>query len=191
MLSVRYAIFRGTPPPDIKPLFRSRDYWVLENHAALPRAFVPAHVEAIADDQEMQRRLGLTEFNPRQVAFINSPLNLPAIIQGNAEIKMEIPTRIDIEATMVTPGLLVVADNWDQSWQAYVNGQRTPILIANHSLRGVRLPAGRSWVELRYKSRMVTIGNILAGTAILMMLGWTGVMWRRRKVSPSVPQPAA
>jgi hypothetical protein len=191
MLSLRYAIFRGMPAPNIKPLFRSRDYWVVENHSALPRAFVPAHVEAIADEKEMLLRLGLPEFNPRKVAFINAPLDLPTEIQGSAEIKNEIPTRIDIEANMVTPGLLVVADNWDKSWQAYVNGQPTPILIANHSLRGIPLPPGRSWVELRYKSRMVTIGNMLASVAILMMLGWTAVMWRRRKASPRVPQPAA
>ncbi len=41
MLGVRHVIFRGSPPPGVKPEFQSPDYWILENRSALPRVFVP------------------------------------------------------------------------------------------------------------------------------------------------------
>ena len=41
MLGVRYVVFRGTPPPSVKPAFQGNDYWVLINSNALPRTFVP------------------------------------------------------------------------------------------------------------------------------------------------------
>jgi Predicted membrane protein len=184
MLSVRYAIFRGTPKPGIKPRFQSVDYWVLENRSALPRVFVPRRVDAIADDEETLRRLALPEFNAREVAYVETPLDLPAVIRGNAEIREEIPTRIAVDAQMDTPGLLVLADRWDKGWQAYVNGRRTPILQTNYAIRGVALPSGHSRVEFRYESKMLAIGNGLAIGAIAVMLGWIGVVvWRRRKAT--------
>jgi len=182
MLSVRYAIFRGTPLPGIRPRFRSEDYWVLENRHALPRVYVPARVESIPSDDEVLRKLALPSFNPREVAYVDASLSMWGTIRGKAEIKEEIPTRIVVNAQMESRGLLVLADNWDKGWRAYVNGKPTPVVRTNYSIRGVALPAGPSNVEFRYESPALVLGNALAAAAITALLGWGAALaWRRRK----------
>ena len=49
MLSVRYLVGRGLPPPNSHPAFQGTDYWVLVNSNALPRVFVPRRVETAAE----------------------------------------------------------------------------------------------------------------------------------------------
>ncbi len=182
MLSVRYAIFRGAPKPGIKPRFRSEDYWVLENRHALPRVYVPTRVETVPSDEETLRKLALPDFNPREVAYVDSHMAMWGVVRGKAEIKEEIPTRIVVEAEMQTRGLLVLADNWDKGWRAYVNGKPAPIVHADYSIRGVVLPPGSSKVEFRYESAALARGNVLALVAIAILLGWTAASaWRRRR----------
>jgi len=182
MLSVRYAIFRGAPLPGIRPRFRSEDYWVLENQHALPRVFVPKRVEAVPNDQVALRKLALPSFDAREVAYIDSHISMWGTIRGQAEIREEIPTRIVVDAKMETPGLVVLADNWDKGWRAYVNGKRTPIVRTNYSIRGVLLDPGLSSVEFRYEPSALALGNTLAIAAIASLLAWAAALvWRRRR----------
>ena len=120
MLGVRYVIGRGSPPPTPTPLFKAPDYWVLVNSNALPRAFVPRRVETVAEDKARLAKLAADDFNPREVAYVESPVNLPGPCRGTASIVEEIPTRIRVSVQMETPGLVVLADLWDKGWQAYL-----------------------------------------------------------------------
>ena len=180
MLGVRYVIFRGVPPPNANPVFQSPDYWILENRSALPRAFVPQRVEVVPSDDEELRKLARPEFDPREVAYAETPVDLPPQCRGTANIESEIPTRIVVAATMKTPGLLVLADRWDKGWRAYLNGKPVPILKTDYALRGVVLPAGSTRVEFRYQSATVTGAFVLAAGALLILAGWLVVAaWRR------------
>jgi hypothetical protein len=185
MISLRYAIFRGMPAPDIQPRFQSPDYYVLENHRALPRVYIPRRVESVRTDQDALRKVTIPEFDARSVAYVESRLDMWGPIRGTAKIVEEIPTNIVVDAQMQTPGLLVLADNWDKGWRAYVNGKRTPILRTNYAIRGVVLSSGSNKVEFRYESSALALGNALALASILILLGWTRVVvWRRRKNNP-------
>jgi hypothetical protein len=175
MLGVRYVIFRGSPPQGVKPTFQSPDYWVLENNSALPRAFVPQRVEVVPDDVERLGQLARPEFNPRETAYVETPVDLPPECRGAVNIKNEIPTRIVIAAQMETPGLLVLADLWDPGWRAWLDGKPAPILRTDHALRGVVLPAGSSTVEFRYASATVACAFLLAAGALVILTGWLAV----------------
>ena len=186
MLGVRYVIFRGTPSAELaKTAIHSPEYFVLENHRALPRAFVPGRVELAADPKERLARLGAADFNPREVAFVETPVSLPGAIRGTAEIVAETPTHITVSARMETPGLLVLADSWNSGWNAAVNGHPAPILCANHAIRGVVLPAGVNNVEFRYFPVSLKWGLYLAGIAAAVIAGWCFAI--RRWASPFNP----
>jgi hypothetical protein len=187
MMGVRYVIFRGQPPPDIQPKFQSPDYWVMENKSALPRAFIPQRVEMVPEVGERLRKLADAEFDPRQVAYVETSVDLPPDCRGTVEIADEIPSRIMVKARMETPGLLVLADFWDQGWQACVEGKPAPILRANHALRAVALPAGAANVEFRYESATVKRAFQLAGASVALLIGWVGfAAWQKRKPRPAV-----
>ncbi len=181
MLNVRYVVIRGAAREGLQPMFQSPDYWVLENKSALPRAYVPSHVELVTNEDTMLVKLGGSEFDPRAVAYVETPVEFPEQIQGEATIVRENPAEIQISAQMNTPGLLVLSDYWEKGWRAYVNGKATPILRVNYALRGVTLPAGPSKIEFRYESETVHRSLQLSFVSMLVLLGLGGGgLWSRR-----------
>jgi hypothetical protein len=194
MLNVRYVIFRGSPNPTDRPVFQGPDYWVLENRSALERAFIPQRVEVEADEQIRLAKLAASDFDPRAVAYVEAPVGLPAAVRGTATIVAEIPTRVSLAVNMETPGLVVLADLWNQGWRAYLNGQRQPILRVNHAIRGVVTPAGVGTLEFRYEPASFAWGLKLAGLAAVILLGWSWTAFRHQQRSLStrdrtIPQP--
>ena len=181
MLNVRYVIFRGSPNPTDRPFLQGPDYFVLLNRSALARAFVPRRVEAVPDEQARLEKLASPGFDPREVAYVESPVSLPSACQGRAEILSEIPTRITVTLQMDTPGLVVLADLWDKGWKAYLNGKPVTVLRANHAIRGVMVPAGSGTLEFRYEPATFAWGLTLASLASLALVIWVaGILWKRR-----------
>ncbi len=189
MLGVRYMILRGTPPSGAHPDFQSPDYWVMVNHGALPRVFVPHRVETIADDKARLEKMGSADFDAREIAYVESPVALSGLCFGAAQITGESATKITVSAQMQTPGLIVLADLWNKGWRAYLNGQPEPILRTNHAIRGVVVPAGKSTLEFRYEPASFALGLKLAGLAAVLLVGcWgydTAVKARTKKVHAS------
>jgi hypothetical protein len=179
MINVRYVVFRGKPLPGFDPPFQGVDYYALENPKALPRVFVPQRVETVEDYQERLRRLSAATFDPRQIAYVESPVDLPALCQGSASISKESPQRVTVAADMTTPGLLVLADRWDPGWKAYLDGRQAPILPTNHALRGVVVPEGRHVLDFRFEPSPLAWGLVASGIALAAWLAWTAaVAWR-------------
>jgi len=183
MLNVRYVILRGAPTGGAKPRFQSEDYWVMVNSNALERAFIPRRVETVADDQARLEKLASPDFSPQEVAYVESPVELPGPSRGNARIVEEIPTRVTISVRLETAGMVVLADLWDKGWRADWNGRRLPILRVNHALRGVVLPAGEGTLVFRYAPASFSWGLALAGTAAVALLLWTAAVWARKRQS--------
>ena len=182
LLNVRYVIFRGTPPEAIHPVFQSNDYWILINSNVFPRVFVPRSVQtATSDDQELEALVS-PNFDPAAVAYVESPVELPASCRGTVQITNEIPTRILISAQMETPGLIVLADNWDKGWRAYWNGRPVPVLRTDYAIRGVVVPAGNGTLEFIYRPASLILGLWLAGFAALVLICWLAII---RIQSPS------
>ena len=170
---------------------------MLENNSALPRVFVPERVETVADDQARLNKMASPQFNPRQVAYVETPLasHLPATCRGAARIVEEIPSRITVSLDMETPGMVVLADLWDKGWRAYLDGRPAPILRANHAVRGVEAPAGKATLEFRYEPASLAWGLRLSVAAGLATLAWLGIgYWfppAKMPALPAAPQPPA
>jgi hypothetical protein len=74
-----------------------------------------------------------------------------------------------LDARAVGPGLLVVAETWEQGWSALLDGWPVPVFRVEHSRMGVVLPAGIHRVELSHRARGLATGAFLAvcGAALL------------------------
>jgi hypothetical protein len=177
MLNVRYVIFRGAPRESIHPPFQGDDYWALVNSAALPRAFVPKSVQTVSNAYDELQQIASQQFDAAKTTFVESPIQLPADCRGVAHITKEIPTGITISVKMETPGLVVLADNWDKGWRAFYNGESVPILRANYAIRGVVVPAGSGTLEFIYRPASLMLGLWVAGFAATVLLCWLVVLW--------------
>jgi hypothetical protein len=171
MLGVRYVIFRGSPPAGLEARARSLDYWVLLNHSAMPRVFVPRTVEREPDSQSRLLKLAADQFDPRITAYVETAVTLPPTCAGTAKVESEVPMRVVVSAEMATAGLVVLGDRWDVGWKAYLDGTRVPILQVNHALRGVVVAAGSHTIEFRYESASLRLGLWFAVAAVALLAG--------------------
>jgi hypothetical protein len=163
---------RRPPPEGVRAV---AGYWVIENQSALPRAFVPRRVEMVNDKAQRLARLGAADFRPADVALVESTEAVSLEnVSGTAWIQEDLPSRVTVEVTMDTKGLLVLADQWDAGWKATYKGREVPVLPADHALRGVVLPAGKGTVVFTYEPASFTWGvRIFIGSGIaLLIVAW-------------------
>ena len=173
LLNVRYLIFRLPPPEELAVLFQEDDYWIVENQSALPRAFVPRHVAPVADEEELLQALESLEFKPTEQAYVEEPIDIPQDARGQVRIVNETPTKVEIEADMQTPGLIVLADMWDAGWRAKLDDAEAPVICVDLALRGVKAPAGRHRLVFTYEPASFTIGVRVACGALIALACWS------------------
>ena len=76
-----------------------------------------------------------------------------------------------MEAESTAAGLIVLSEVYYPAWHAYVDGQPTPVYVADHALRAVAVPAGPHTVEMRYESAALSAGLIISVAAAAVLLG--------------------
>jgi hypothetical protein len=190
LLGVRYVIGRGAPPEGATPTIRNRDYFVLINQAALPRAFVPRRIEVIPDSSSRLRKMTASEFNPREVAYAEISVAVPPEIRGDVQVTGSDPLRVELRAAMSTAGVVALSDRWSPGWRATIDGQPTPILRIDHALRGVAAPAGDHAIVFTYAAPGLCAGLTLAGVAAMALVGWSGAEWIARRRGPTASESA-
>ncbi|MGH9386882.1 MAG: YfhO family protein [Vicinamibacterales bacterium] len=121
--------------------------------------------------------------NTAVVAMNHVPTDLQ--VDGSATVRALAPPRQDrmrFETSSSGPALLVISNNHYPGWTATVNGQPSPLYRANYVSMAVRVPSGRSEVELQF----VTPGFRIGVLGTLLSLGVALAIWivarRQRRV---------
>ncbi|HMC81960.1 MAG TPA: YfhO family protein [Candidatus Polarisedimenticolia bacterium] len=153
------------------------------NPEPLPRAYVvsaarPERGKPLAD---------LTDpaFTPRNEIYlegIQAAEGAPGP-GGSARFLEDRPERLVLEASAGGPGWLVLTDNYYPGWVAFRDGERTPILRANHLFRAVAVPAGEHRVVFEYRPASLALGAI--GSLLTFLIG--GVWMFRGRPRSAVP----
>jgi hypothetical protein len=133
-----------------------------------------------ADAPATLRALGSREFKPRQEVYL--PAESRGLVTVNNASSPIITTRefsshrMRIEAEAAETALIVMAQSFYHNWRAYVDGQPTTLLRANHAFQALEIPAGKHQVVLKYEDRMFRLGLVISGlaTAVCVALGWRG-----------------
>jgi hypothetical protein len=97
---------------------------------------------------------------------------------GFGRIVTHRPQRVEIEATLNRPGLLVLSDLYETGWRAEVvasdaaslqPGQTLPVLRTNRIMRGIFLPAGTHRIQYVYCPGSFYLG------AMVSIIGWVAL----------------
>lgn len=105
---------------------------------------------------------------------------------GKVRIERNRPGDIRMSVTRATPGYVLVNQNDYPGWRATVDGRGRDVLRANSTYMAVRVPAGTSRVEFRFRPTSVligmilTLGTLVAGIAVLILDRWRTGQRRRR-----------
>jgi hypothetical protein len=169
---------------------------------AVPRAYVVHQATVVSSPGEGINRLMSPDFDPAsQVVLDREQLQqgLPPLLPESpgassmaaSAVRMvrNVPLRVEIEADLPRPGLLVLAHSYSADWKAEVDGAGAQVLRANEIFRAVALPAGRHRVVFRYRPAAFYLG---AGvTLFTLLLGlWFSKGEARYRSSTVSPQPS-
>ncbi len=165
------ALYRMVP--SLVPQGEPKDLVVLENAAALPRAYTVGGVRPVTSDVDATRAILDPGFDPRRevVAGANLISRPPSAPLREAEIVSYQPERVVIRARAETDGALVLTDTYAEGWTATLDGMPVPIWPANYLFRGITLPPGDHQVVFEYMAPGYRAGRVASLLALLTLVG--------------------
>jgi hypothetical protein len=116
------------------------------------RATIFHEFEVVEHDSSSLGRLLSSNYPyTEKLMLYQQPDPLPAIPDSTAQesvkvVSYGIPSQT-YSATLASPGLLYVADNYFPGWKVKVDGEERPLLKADYTFRAVALGAGTHEVE--------------------------------------------
>ncbi|HEX7153140.1 MAG TPA: YfhO family protein [Thermoanaerobaculia bacterium] len=179
-LNIRYAVASSeTPVPDGWRLVQTdRKSSVFENQRVLPRAFVPRHVRYRNENSDVLREMAdATDF--ADMGWIYTKHYGPHEIKngpGTVTVRRD-GLAFDLDARMERDGWVVISETAWKGWRAYIDGNRAPILYANHAFLGVHVPKGNHRVRLVYRPQSFVTGQ--AVSVVTLALCVAVFVWRR------------
>jgi hypothetical protein len=164
---------------------------VYENRRVLPRSWLVHAIEVQSDQQARLKLLTESGFDPARTALLNVPLpsdadlptNAPGLNEAQTRITTYLPERVEIATSSRQAGILVLSDLAFPDWEATLDGSPSPLLTANHALRGVFVPAGEHTVRFEYRPVSFLVGGAISGAVLLLLLALSA--WRR--INPLFP----
>jgi hypothetical protein len=202
---------------EVQAWAKNEDWQILKNEAAYPRAWVvheARRIEPIRGKNKADRRPWMEEilyqadvfwnspgrllYDPRRLAWIETDdwASVLPYLSGGETLPSETvsvsryePQRVELDATLERPGVIVLADVSYPGWRLEINGTEAPILLANRAMRGALVKAGKSHLVFTYEPRSFRVGIILSGVGTVILVGCLFWSWRR-PVSPVDAEPS-
>ncbi|MFO0984508.1 MAG: YfhO family protein [Planctomycetota bacterium] len=79
-------------------------------------------------------------------------------------------TRHELAVDAPSPGIVVLTEAWDPGWRASLDGEAAQVLVADHALMAVAVPAGRHALELRYAPAGFASAMVVAIIALAVVV---------------------
>ncbi|MCX7929691.1 MAG: YfhO family protein [Chlorobi bacterium] len=150
----------------------------LARSTAYPMVWLVHDVRIVTPDQVAQVMQHDTTLNYRSTAVIEHepPIRIePASSGDSVAIIAYSNAAVRYRVRCSAPALAVMSEIFYPEWNAYLDGERTPLLRANYCLRSVAVPAGEHTIELRYESSHFTAGSLITAAALAVALALVGV----------------
>lgn len=151
-------------------------------YPGLPRARVVGEAVIVPEEQAIEVILDVAAFDPATQAVLTEspPIELAGPeVEGTVTWIESTPNRLVFDVEASGAALVVLSDNWFPAWKVSVDGDESPVLRADHTLRAVAVPEGRHRVEFRYESQLLR-GSLVASIACTLLLaGAAGVSTMR------------
>jgi hypothetical protein len=174
MLNVKYLVsYYRVPDPRYKMVVEGRPL-VLENSAALGRAFFVDSVRVLEGKDAFFSYLKSGQFNPAKEAVLEE--EPPFAIEGAEENTVKITSfdihEIQMEAHVGKPALLVLSEIfYPAGWKALVNGEETKIYKTNYILRSIFLQPGDHQIRFVYDSGTFKLGRLATFGIFFALIG--------------------
>lgn len=181
MANMKYVMI--PTPVDWKPPFQRIGRWgpldLIENGAALPRAYLASKAIPVASPAEANQAMQAETFDPRTTVVLEAPTAPKTGGAGTVSWVLRETDRLELAIEANGDSILVVSDTDYPGWEAEVDGVETPILRANLTFRAMAVPAGSHKVVMRFRPSSARNGLILSALTVVGILAYGG---RRKTV---------
>ncbi|MBF0357512.1 MAG: YfhO family protein, partial [Magnetococcales bacterium] len=143
------GVLKGSPPPHA--------LYIYENKSVMPRAFLVGNISQFTTSDSLLKALG-SQSAPQlrstalvQTGDIRNPKEFPSPLQeSDVTISYPRPDRAVIHSWSDAAAILVLTDNYNKYWRAWVDGVETDIFPVYHLFRGLELTKGRHEIVMEY-----------------------------------------
>ncbi len=171
LLAIKYILLPQAVPPDAGLALEVNGNPALYNVVDAVPPVRLAHDVIPASGQAALDALTADLFDPRTQAVVSEPVaTSPAIRPETVEVIAWSPERIAVETTVSAPALLSLSLVAYPGWRAKVDGAPTNWVTTNEAFIGVPLSPGRHEVLLEYVPLSVTLGALLSGASLVLVL---------------------
>lgn len=162
---------------------------LVENTGALERAFIVHGVVTVPSDTAAVERMKDPAFDAAKTAILEgTPAIATAPADSSAPSRVENliykPGSTEVTASLGTPGILVLSDNWVPFWSAAIDGNPAPVLRAYGTFMAVAVPSGRHVVTFTFRSKPYETGKTVTlaalGFMVLALASGGGMAFIRR-----------
>ena len=153
--------------------------WIYENPNVLPRAYIVHRVEVVPDSTLLDRMTS-PEFSAWTTALLESPLpaeqkatleTAPSRSNSMAHINRYDLQKVEVDAEMEAPGLLILSDTHYPGWEVTVDGEAASLLRVNYALRGVYLSEGIHRVKFHFVPKMFYSSLVVSSLILACCVG--------------------
>jgi hypothetical protein len=157
-------------------VYRDHDVLIYQNKDVLPRAFVVYSIVNVSSVSESLAQLASSNIDLEQTAVVEKlPVELVNLINKDDRHMQAEPGKANlvssgeliVEVNAKAAGLLIVTDQYYPGWNAYVDGQRTPIYAVDGIFRGVFLESGNHRIEFNYRPFSFIFGGIISTISLI------------------------
>nr|HID58608.1 hypothetical protein [Desulfobacterales bacterium] len=166
LLNAKYLIFKERLQiPPLEGVYAQDGFFVYKNPRAYPYFYLVGKYVVEQDPQEVLRKLKDPTFDSeRTVVLEEEPgvelegLSIESVSGERIEKLVYDDTSGYIKLKVSCGGrrFLVVSENYNPNWSAYVDGKKTKIFRANYVWKGVFLEPGEHIVEFKYFSKIAS-----------------------------------
>jgi hypothetical protein len=170
-------------------LVHSGDVKIYENLDTLAQAHLVHDSVWVNGDDAALAAMASADFDPATTVVLDRESALSSSDEGplagaNCETQLErVRIAVDspelLEATVETcaPALLVVSRAWYPGWEAWVDGERSPVLRANLLLSAIPLDQGSHVISYRFRPTIVRTGAIMSLlSALFVAIASVGIL---------------
>ena len=159
-----------------------KSMFLYKNNSALPRARLVGQWELAKDGPAVfLERLQAGSVSTDVVRLNEAPSVMPEKSNqpySKVEYVHDGSNSVELKTSSEKSAILVLADIWSPGWSVTVDGEKATLLVADHFVRAVALPAGDHDVVFRFNDPSLRQGIILSLIGLMIALGLL-VPWKK------------
>jgi len=180
-----FAVMINNIRPDILGPYRSHPFILYDN--VFPYEDSPAGFKAVESSMASNSNIAyISAFETAQGDWEHKPdaprqANVDPIASGQLVLLSSDPNTMVIKTHLPARRFLVINDNYDSGWHAFINGHKAPLFRANVTFKGLWVPAGNNTIMLRFSDPLTYLGYIMLVVLYWVTFGYLLVLIKKTK----------